>query len=321
MLGLRVAPVLSRKLLLSLNDRNDYLSAGLSAANLPARFGPGRAVSAGDGREIQLALLTDDDGHGAEQAAVRRISAGLVPTFGGPAIRLRSLPASIRQADLSLRPVCHAAPDGAHRRMPDEPAECLLGVGGDDAQPIWAQLFVDHARFLISGPPRSGRSTTAVVIGRQALQAGLDVLVAAPPRSLLAEWASEQGLHVLVPNEPVDVGAACDAFTGQLVLIDDAEQFTDTASGSLLTELAVSHHAAVIAAARSDDLAATFRGPAATVRRRRTGLLLQPSPADGDLLGIRVGPHRMLAPPGRGLLVTDTVRRSAPDGLALQVAI
>jgi len=319
MLGLRVAPALGQKLLLALNDRNDYLSAGLSTASLPIRFGPGRAVSAADGLEIQLALLTADDGHGVQRAAIRRLSAaGSAPTTGGPAIRLRSLPAAIRQADLALWPAGQGTPE---QHAVDEPAECLLGVGGDEARPVWARLFVDHARFLISGPPLSGRSTTAVIIARQALQAGLVILVAAPPRSPLAAWAQEQGLDVLVPNEPVDVGEACDAFAGQLVLIDDAEQFNDTASGSLLTKLAASHRAAVIAAARSDVLAVSFRGPAATVRQRRTGLLLQPGPADGDLLGIRIGPHRVPAPPGRGLLVTDEVRRTAPDGLILQVAI
>jgi S-DNA-T family DNA segregation ATPase FtsK/SpoIIIE len=319
MLGLRVGPALNQKLLLALNDRHDYVSAGLSAASLPIRFGPGRAVSAGDGLEIQLALLASAEGDGTERAAVRRISpAGSAPPTGGPSIRLRSLPASIRQTDLAFWPAGRHTLKG---ELPDQPAECLLGVGGDDAHPIWEQLFADHARFLISGPPLSGRSTTAIVIARQALQAGLEVLVAAPPRSLLAAWASKQGLDVLTPDGPVHRGEACDAFAGQVVLIDDAEQFTDTASGSLLTEIATSHRAAVIAGARSDDLATSFRGPAATMRRRRTGLLLQPSPADGDLFGIRIGPHRTPAPPGRGLLVTDAVRRTAPDGLALQVAI
>jgi S-DNA-T family DNA segregation ATPase FtsK/SpoIIIE len=319
MLGVRVGPALNQKLLLALNDRQDYVSAGLSAASLPVRFGPGRAVSAGDGLEIQLALLTTADGHGTERAAVRRISpTGSAPSTGGPSIRLRSLPASIRQADLAFWP---AGRHTLERELADQPVECLLGVGGDDAHPIWEQLFADHARFLISGPPLSGRSTTAIVIARQALQAGLGILVAAPPRSLLAAWASKQGLDVLAPDGPAHLGEACGAFSGQVVLIDDAEQFIDTASGNLLTEIAASHRAAVIAGARSDDLATSFRGPAATMRRRRTGLLLQPSPADGDLFGIRIGPHRTPAPPGRGLLVTDAVRRTAPDGLALQVAI
>ncbi|MEO7260545.1 MAG: FtsK/SpoIIIE domain-containing protein [Jatrophihabitantaceae bacterium] len=322
MLGLRVAPALSRKLLLALTDRNDYAIAGLSLARLPARFEPGRAVSAGDGLEIQLALLTAEAGPGAQQAAVQQISKAGSVALPGPTIRIRSLPASVRQADLALR--VQYRPERSLDRDDEDPAGqpggCLLGVGGDDAHPIWTELFVDHARFLISGPPLSGRSTTAVVIARQALTAGLVLLVAAPPRSPLTAWANRRGVKTLTPDSLPGVEGACDAFTGQLVLIDDAEQFNDTASGGFLTELATSHRAAVIATARSEDLAVSFRGPAVAVRRRRTGLLLQPSPGDGELLGVRTG-HPMPPVPGRGLLVTDTTRRTAPDGLALQVAI
>jgi S-DNA-T family DNA segregation ATPase FtsK/SpoIIIE len=243
-----------------------------------------------------------------------------VPLAAGPTIRIRSLPAAVRQADLTS---CLADHHGQGSDVPEPTGRsvcCLLGVGGDDARPIWTELFLDHARFLISGPPLSGRSTAAVVIARQALQAGFTLLIAAPPRSLLAAWASGEGIDILGPDSPVGQGAGYDAFAGQVVLIDDAEQFNDTASGTWLTELIASSPATVITAARSDDLAVTYRGPAAAVRRRRTGLLLQPSPADGDLLGIRVGPRRMPSPPGRGLLVTDALRTIAPDGLAVQVA-
>jgi S-DNA-T family DNA segregation ATPase FtsK/SpoIIIE len=282
-------------------------------------------MSAGDGLEVQLALLTEEAGPGAQLAAVQRIATAGSATGAGPAIRIRSLPVTVRRAELAGQRPAGREPERELDRdlegMTGQPGCCLLGLGGDDARPIWAELFSDHARFLISGPALSGRSTTAVVIAGQALEAGLAMLIAAPPRSLLAAWATRRGLDVLTPDSLPDAHATGEAFTGQLVLIDDAEQFNDTASGSFLTELATSHRAAVIAAARSEDLAMSFRGPAVAVRRRRTGLLLQPGPADGDLLGIRVGPHRMPAPPGRGLLVTDTIRRTAPDGLALQVAI
>ncbi|WP_408651754.1 FtsK/SpoIIIE domain-containing protein [Jatrophihabitans sp.] len=322
MLGLRIAPALSRKLLLALIDRGDYAAAGLSVTSLPAQFEPGRAVSADDGLEIQLALLTLDANPGAEQAAACRLStARPVPPATGPAIRIRSLPTAVRLAELIRCPAGHREEDFDPQEPVDQTGACLLGVGGDDAHPVWAPLFVAHARFLICGPPLSGRSTTAVMMARQALQAGLVILVAAPPRSLLAAWASGQGLDVLAPDSPADLGDACASFAGQVVFIDDAEQFDDTASGTWLTDLAASHPAAVIATARSDDLAVSFRGPAAVARRRRTGLLLQPSPADGDLLGIRIPAHRMPSPPGRGLLVTDALRRTAPDGLALQVAL
>ena len=322
MLGLRIAPALSRKLLLALIDRGDYAAAGLATASLPVRFEPGRAVSAGDGLEVQLALLSDDAGPGAERAAVQRISTtGAGSPAAGPALRVRSLPTAVRQADLTS---CPAAPRGRgldQQELTGRSGGCLLGVGGDDARPVWAPLFDDHVRFLICGPPLSGRSATAVEIARQALHAGLAIRVAAPPQSPLAAWASRHGLDVLAPDSPADLDGARDACGRQVVLIDDAEQYNDTASGDWLTGLAVNHPGAVIAAARSDDLAVSFRGPAAAMRRRRTGLLLHPTPVDGELLGIRVSPHRMPSPPGRGLLVTDAIRRTAPNGLAVQVAI
>ncbi len=317
MLGLRVAPALGRKLLLALNDRNDYLTAGVGPGQLPARFEPGRAVVAGDGREIQLALLVDDTGPGAQQAAVVALGGGDRPDTG-PAIRIRSLPASVRRDEVAA---------GAMGRHPpaDDPVDraryCLLGLGGDDARPVWAALFADHARFLIAGPPSSGRSTAAVAIAEQAWQAGLGLLIAAPARSPLAAWAVRRGLDVLEPDGPPLPGPAGNGTPGRLVVIDDAEQFSDSDLGDYLTELATHHPGAMIAAGRTEDLLTSFRGPAVAMRRRRTGLLLQPGPGDGELLGVRTGGQRMAPVPGRGLLVTDATRRSAPDGLALQVAL
>lgn len=319
MLGLRIAPALSRKLLLALIDRSDYATAGLSMANLPARFGPGRAVCAAEGVEVQLALLSGETGPGAEQAVVDRIEPDRAALGRGPTIKIRSLPETVRRAQLVT---CPAARDGDEvnpdQEGPREPGDCLLGVGGDDAQPVWTTLFRDHTRFLIAGPPTSGRSTAAVLIARQALEAGLTILVAAPAASLLAAWAARRGLAVLGPGSPADRDGA---FAGQMVLIDDVEQFNDTATGSMLSDLAAGHPGPVVATTRSDDLAASFRGPAVALRRRRTGLLLQPSGADGELLGIRTGLHPLPTLPGRGLLVTDAIRRTAPDGLALQVAV
>jgi S-DNA-T family DNA segregation ATPase FtsK/SpoIIIE len=324
MLGLRVAPVLGRKIVLALTDRSDYASAGIRAASLPARFEPGRAIDAGNGLEMQLALLTDDPRPGGQLAALAELGRAGTPATSGPTIRIKSLPTSVRHAELDIRDPTRGDPehylDGDSASLAGQPGSCLLGLGGDDARPVWFGLFAAHARFLVCGPPLSGRSSTAVAIARQALQAGLRMLVAAPPRSPLAVWAVRHGLAVLTPDGPPPDGSR-DAFAGQLVLIDDAEQFSDTASGSHLTELATHHPGAVVAAARTEEMMTSFRGPAVTVRRRRTGLLLQPGPADGELLGIRTSGQRLPPVPGRGLLVTDATRRIAPDGLVVQVAI
>lgn len=314
MLGLRVAPALTRKLLLALTDRSDYAIAGLPPASLPVRFVPGRAVEVGDGLEIQLAVLTSDRGAQAQRAVIRRIRGARPVGNAEPSIRIRSLPESVSQATL-LNSAANAL-DAA-----DRSSSCLLGIGGDDALPIWTDLFLDHLRFLICGPARSGRSTAAATICRQGLSAGLTIVIAAPGRSPLAGSAAQNGIALLRPEIRPDDRTTSALISADLVVIDDAEQFNDSVNGPLLTELTIRSRAAVIATARSEDLMVSFRGPAVEVRRHRTGLLLQPGPADGELLGVRTGPHRLAAVPGRGLLVTDSTRRTAPDGLVLQVAV
>jgi S-DNA-T family DNA segregation ATPase FtsK/SpoIIIE len=61
----------------------------------------------------------------------------------------------------------------------------------------------------------------------------------------------------------------------------------------------------VVAAARSDELAATYRGIAVDVRRSRCGILLRPQPVDGELLGVRLPRRPTSDPPGRGVMVGD----------------
>ena len=104
-------------------------------------------------------------------------------------------------------------------------------------------------------------------------------------------------------------------------MLDDIEQFADSKLGEFLLDLVVRHPAAVVGCARSDDLLVSFRGIGVELRRHRNGLLLQPAPADGELLGVRLGPHRTAQLPGRGLLITDQVRRTRPAGLPLQLAL
>jgi hypothetical protein len=159
------------------------------------------------------------------------------------------------------------------------------------------------------------------VISQQGVSAGLAVVVVAPDRSPLAAWACRNGIALLTPQSPPDDSTSGALTDADVVVIDDIEQFNDTANHQLLMDLTISHRAAVIATARSEDLMVSFRGPAVEMRRHRIGLLLQPGPADGELLGIHTGPHRMAAVPGRGLLVTESTRRTAPDGLVLQVAL
>jgi S-DNA-T family DNA segregation ATPase FtsK/SpoIIIE len=321
LLGIRIAPAISRKLVMALTDRSDYALAGLSPSVLPTRFRPGQAIDLADGLETQIAVLAADPSPAAQRTALHRIIANQPTVNGGPTISIRALPESASQAELrEAEKAAAGVPDDDD--LPASGARCLLGVGGDDATAVRCDLFEPHSRFLIAGPARSGRSTTALVIARQGLAAGLDILVAASRRSPLAHWAARHSVEMLRPD--VDSGGkqlrTVALFDGDLLVVDDAELFNDTPAGDALLAV-LNRAAAVVATCRVEDLMVSFRGLAAQLRRDRTGLLLQPGPADGELLGIRPSAHRAVAVPGRGLLITDEIRRTAPDGCHLQVAI
>lgn len=307
-LGVRIGSVLERKFVLPLIDRSDYALAGISASALPTELQAGRAVSADDGLQTQLALLTDDPSATAQSEAIRRAALPTPVGAAGPALRIRRLPERIGLAEIPAGPM--------------SATQCLLGLGGDAATPVTSGLFEAHSRFLIAGPARSGRSNTAVLVADQALHAGYRVLVAAPSRSPLTGWGRQHADWLLAPDddaEPDGLGCALDQI--ELIVLDDLEQFADCKLDEFLLDLVLRHPAAVVGCARSDDLLVSFRGMGVELRRHRTGLLLQPAPSDGELVGVRLGQYRSPPLPGRGVLVTDQVRQTHPTGQPLQVAL
>jgi S-DNA-T family DNA segregation ATPase FtsK/SpoIIIE len=307
-LGIRIAASLGRKFLFELNDRTDYAILGIAAKQLPAAFTPGRAMAAEDGHEVQFALIGSDPQTAAQWQAIQDIAATDRTSDGPAPLRIRPLPERITPAEIAMP------------RSQLGTGRVLLGVGGDGSDPITLELSGSDCRFLVAGPARSGRSTVLIGLIEQLIRADPNPVVAAPERSPLAEWAHRRGIEVLGPRTTHTDAGRADA---QLIVIDDAEQFTDTVAGDQLTEWMSTQHGGgiVLCAARSEDLMISFRGLAVAVRRARTGLLLQPTAADGELLGLRLGPQRRGIPvPGRGLLVTDEHRAIAPGGLPVQVA-
>jgi hypothetical protein len=129
---------------------------------------------------------------------------------------------------------------------------------------------------------------------------------------------------VLWPDGPAPDVAVSD-HERVLVLVDDSEAFLDTAVGDVLTAAVRAAPAglAAVVAANNDDLALTYRGIAAEVRRSRCALLLQPGAGDGALVGQRVPQRRGPSLAGRGVLVPDPAwsEHLAPGPLPIQVAV
>jgi S-DNA-T family DNA segregation ATPase FtsK/SpoIIIE len=158
---------------------------------------------------------------------------------------------------------------------------------------------------------------------RQSTRRAARIVVAAPARSPRTVLARQHALSPLGPDAPPDELGEPAART--LLLVDDSEAFLDTGLGDALCGWVRARPAglAVVLAGRSDELALTYRGLGAEVRRERCGVLLCPAPVDGDLLGVRLPGRRTVHAPGRGLLITDPATGPvAPDGpLPVQVAL
>lgn len=291
----RVAGAVPERYLLRLADRADYALAGLAPRAVPAALPPGRAIRAGDGAEIQVALA----GTGPERTDQRAAVAALAARYRLPsATPLITSPIRIRQLPSRL----------ARSQVPMDQQGLRLGVGGDAGEPITLDLWSGAGRLLIAGPPRSGRSTALHTLLLDAVASNRAVRLAAPPRSPLTGAAAAAGLDLITPSSPAGVASAlmADGRPG-LLLIDDCEAFADTAVGDAVTELVRTAPSglAVVAAVGSDELALSFRGLATELRRRRCALLLQPRAVDGELIGRRLPRSPTSHLPGRGLLAGD----------------
>lgn len=300
----RVAGQFANRLVLSVTDVGDWALAGLSPPAIRDSPPPGRALRVPDGAEVQLAVPADSAERGDLDRAIEDCAAQWRGAPAGSPIRVRPLPTRIGLAEL-----------------PGAPDRWIIGVGGASAEPLSIDLFAGAGRLLVAGPPRSGRSSLLCSILVQAKQSGVEVIVAAPIRSLVRAAATELGIGVLGPGVAgvqVPRGRA-------LLIVDDSESFADTAAGEAFVEWARGEGAdlAVVAAARSADLTVTFRGIAADLRRGHCGVLLQPGPLDGELLGVRLPRTRYAQPPGRAVLVGDPAwgPAFAAGPLRIQVAL
>ncbi|MEP7178810.1 MAG: FtsK/SpoIIIE domain-containing protein, partial [Pseudonocardiales bacterium] len=312
-LAARLGSAVGTKLLLRLTERADYGLAGIPARAVPTLLPSGRAVRAADAAEVQLAFVGGDPSRTelANRIAVlaRRHGPAAVPSLGVGPIRLKPLPHRVSLASL-----------------PATLGRFTLGVAGDSAEAVRVDLFAGAARLLVAGAPRSGRSSMLRTLLVQAVRANVAIVVAAPRRSPLAATAEAHHIVVLAPDADADAAAEAGARPGErtLLLVDDSEVFLDTPAGNALSAAVRAAPAAfaAVVAGNSDDLALTYRGVAAEVRRNRCVLVLQPGPGDGDLLGRRVPRRRGLLPPGRGVLIGDPAwgpRFAEP--LPIQVAL
>ncbi|MBB5076750.1 FtsK/SpoIIIE domain-containing protein [Nonomuraea endophytica] len=282
----RLSGAVAVRIVLRHADPGDAAVYGLNPKLLPSSMPEGRAVVVPGEVEVQLTLPLEEPAMNAQG-----VPAAALPKTVDP------LPERISLDELD-RLRCAPPPRGV--------AVCTIGVGGDRLAPQDIDLAEVGHRFMIAGPPGSGRSAALMAVARSLTS--LPLVLVCPRRSPLSELAGRPGVEAVLSGM-AEAERLAEVLTGPCaVLVDDAELLADRGCATVLEELARTVRddgGVLVAAGTTDDLQLQrYRGWLATLRRGRAGLLLTPgSPVDGELLDVKLARPRGLWPPGRGILV------------------
>lgn len=279
-----LAGLARQRLAFQLSDVSDYGQFGVRRRKMPSPI-PGRAIVAGSGRSIQVAVPSDG----------LRAAVGLIAQ-AHPAPARPPEPVGALPAEIGIEAITGAV------RAAGTPLFLPVAIGESQLQAAGLTLHQgEHA--LIAGPARSGKSTllcTAALVMRQAAP-GTTIMAVALRPSPLRECEAVSRLVTDPGQLQAAVAETRQPGTPFLLLVDDAEIVED--QGRSLAELLSDHQTPghVLAAGRADALRSALGHWTTAVRRSRTGVLLNPDPlSDGQLLGAAL-PRRQSVPPRTGL--------------------
>ncbi|MFC4068772.1 FtsK/SpoIIIE domain-containing protein [Actinoplanes subglobosus] len=285
----RISSLTEEKVVLRLSDRTDASMAGLNPRKIPEHMPAGRGYRAGSAIEMQVALIAPDPSGPAQVAAMNALATRLTEREAGVDRALRPSRIAVMPTQLTFEQVWETIPNPA-------PGWALVGVGGDELEPIGMDLVNDLPTFLIAGPARSGRSTALGVMAESLLRGGAEIVIGAPLRSPLRDLAGRPGVRGVItdenPRDP-DFADLMEPGDGPVVLlIDDAESWRDMLARDYVRQLirqASGTNRAVVIAGEISSVAMGFSGWQVEVKKNRRGILLSPPTLSaGDLVGVRL---------------------------------
>ncbi len=300
----RISTLVEDRVALSLSDPGDFSSIGIPVREVPVVMPPGRAFRAGERpREVQWALL-DLSGVGTDQVRVlQEIARASTEEYA-------DLPRSRRPQRIDDLPATISAADA--RKL--EPASLSkvfvpVAVGGDSLALQGFDPEVGGNGFMITGPPRSGKSTALQFVLSTPRRMPVTLIV--PRRSpLLVD--PPRGATLFTGSEPIEqIKEHLDKQRGNhLVAVDDFEVIgADSPLGSLLTDRFAAMRdsgSLMVITGGIDDMLGVYRGLPNEMKRGRSGLVLSPRASnDGDVLNVRLPRSASGAMPvGRGVLAS-----------------
>jgi len=329
-LGGQVSTVFDDRLILRMSDPNDYNYAGINERHVPREMPPGRVLEAvGPAstslRESQIALLDSDSTGTVQVAALQRLAREAAKAHGRPPQGLRPLHVD----ELPVRATYTAALALDPDFKAPSPLWALVGVGGDELRPVGVDLLAEGPGFTVAGPPRSGRSTVLMTMVRSLIdpdvgEGRVPVVLICPRRSPLRDLEGTPGVLAVLDDkaDDSDLTAAVGENKRHVLVVDDAELVGDSDLDDVLNarlRRARDAEQGIIIAGSSDELARTFNGLLADIRRSRSGVLLEVRTADdGDLLGITLPRNNTVAAAlGRGILANTS--RTTPIQTAVPI--
>ncbi|NND02438.1 MAG: hypothetical protein HKN91_06590 [Acidimicrobiia bacterium] len=282
-----ISSLVTAKLVMRLADRYEYAGLGVTTDE-PTEIA-GRSFESGTSLEVQLFDYSPED----LESLAASIPAPPAPRAPWP---IQLLPAEVKIPDVV---------DGAEVfelewRVPVAIGDDRLGPAG------WNLREGDHV--LISGPARSGKSTTlrSIATVLKTARPELQITAIAPRRSALSE-CPEIDLLLTEPAQLTAVLASVEGDRPHAILIDDAEDLADE-EGILAALVGDRHpHRRIFAAGAADVLRSSYGHWTQGVRRSRLGLALKPNLLnDGDLWQTSLPRHGpTFYPPGRGFLIAE----------------
>ncbi|MHB8190872.1 MAG: FtsK/SpoIIIE domain-containing protein [Ferrimicrobium sp.] len=305
LLGNRMNTITDNILMLRFNDINTFASGGVSVRQIPKDMPPGRVLKVNTGVEAQVAILGIDPAGAAQTERFEEVIASCHARKA--ASEQDSLPERISElpdiVSLSTIKVITSVNDFSHR--------VLVGVGGNGR----AVKVVDFKRsgpgVLVVGGPRSGRSNTLMSFGHSLLGNGYSVLWLYNRPSPLSSLGQIKGVIGSVDLRKTGVEVLGPYLRGvqrTAVLVDDVDNLDDIGVLDALTKFYKTAHDdgnVIIASGGVSEIASSFRGLAAEIKKARCGVVLNPSSSeDGLALSTKIPATKLANTPiGRAVLI------------------